>query len=592
MTDIASTAEPWRATVRTWLRRSLWPLAVVGGLAAESILWRSGAPPAYLVFDLTIGFTVVAVSFAIWETHPGNRIGLLLLVSSAWFLISPVRYASSPFWISLSWIAYVASSAVFAHMVLAYPSGRLHGRMDTSFVVAAYILSVALPLAELAVAPARQLFGRCLTGPCPATPPFITNDPALFARLQSVESVIGMVLMAGFLILIARRLIRSSPPRRRQFLPVAVLALVASADFVVETFVPANSGSAWSAATVFDHGVKLAIAFTFFATLYTSKLSRSQVADLLAPLAGAQPGTAQALLSRLLHDPGLRLGVWNRDRGVYLDTAGSVLDVPPGITGRAATRISGSDGGPLGVLVHDQAVLDDPRLMSAVVAGTRLALENQQLQARLRARLEEVQASRARLVRAEDQARRQLERDLHDGAQQRLMGIGLALQLAKKEVKDDCYAAELIDESVAELHAAIEELRDLAHGIHPAVLTEHGLAGAVTALAQRLTVPIEFTGVDGRLSASVETTSYFLICEALQNTVKHARASRARIGVARESGLVVVEVTDDGIGGAEPAAGSGLRGLADRVEAVGGHLSIQSSASHGTTVRAELPCEQ
>jgi signal transduction histidine kinase len=193
-------------------------------------------------------------------------------------------------------------------------------------------------------------------------------------------------------------------------------------------------------------------------------------------------------------------------------------------------------------------------------------------------------------VRAGDEARRQLERDLHDGAQQRLMSIGLALQLARKELPDSSTAAELIDESEGELQAAIDELRNLAHGIHPAVLTEHGLQAAVTALARRLAVPVELSGTGSRMPAPAETTAYFLICEALQNTVKHARASRATVAVAREDSLVLVEVTDDGAGGADPAAGSGLRGLADRVEAVGGRLSIESPAGQGTTVRAELPC--
>ena len=153
-------------------------------------------------------------------------------------------------------------------------------------------------------------------------------------------------------------------------------------------------------------------------------------------------------------------------------------------------------------------------------------------------------------MRAEEEARRRLERDLHDGAQQRLLSIGLALQLARKEVGDGTQAAELLDESGNELEAAIGELRNLAHGIHPTVLTEQGLGAAVTALARRLAVPVEVRGITtGRLPAPVETTAYFLICEALQNTVKHARASQARISVAQADGLVRVEVSDNGIGG-------------------------------------------
>ena len=229
--------------------------------------------------------------------------------------------------------------------------------------------------------------------------------------------------------------------------------------------------------------------------------------------------------------------------------------------------------------------------MSSVLAGVRLVLENEQLHARLRARLAEVQASRARLVHAEDQARRRLERDLHDGAQQRLLSIGLALQLARREVADGSTAAALLEESESELAAAIGELRNLAHGIHPAVLTELGLAPAVTALIRQAGDPRRGQRDPGRrLPPSAETTAYFLICEALQNTIKHARARQAQIGVARSGGLVRVEVSDDGIGGADPGAGSGLHGLRDRVEAVGGRLIIDSPPGHGTTVRAELPC--
>ena len=589
MSEMTQALPAWRTHAGTWLRRALWPLTLAAGLAAQSVLWRSGEPPLRIVVDLAVGFTAVAVSFAVWEANPGNRIGPLLVAGKIWFLCSAVRYISSPFWISVGWVAQLLASALFAHLVLAYPSGRLRGRLDTGFVIAAYLYSVAFPVAELMVAPAGQLSGKCLTGPCPATPPFITDDPALFARLQAVSGGISAVLVVGFLILVGRRLARSTPRRRRQFVPIAVIAVLAAVDFAADTFLPPNTGGAWGVVNLLDNGTELAIAFTFFGSLYASRIERSHVADMLGRLAGAQPAAVQALLSRMLHDPHLRLGLWDAGRGEYLATAGSVVAVPPD-AGQAATRIDGSEG-PLGVLVHDPAILDDPQLMSSVLAGVRLVLENEQLHARLRARLAEVQASRARLVHAEDQARRGLERDLHDGAQQRLLSIGLALQLARREVADGSTAAELLEESESELAAAIGELRNLAHGIHPAVLTELGLAPAVTALIRRLAIPVEVRGIPaGRLPPSAETTAYFLICEALQNTIKHAGARQAQIGVARSGGLVRVEVSDDGIGGADPGAGSGLHGLRDRVEAVGGRLIIDSPPGHGTTVRAELPC--
>lgn len=319
-------------------------------------------------------------------------------------------------------------------------------------------------------------------------------------------------------------------------------------------------------------------------------MGRSQVADLLARLAGARPETVQALLSRVLHGCGCGWGS-GIATGAHTWMLQAARSPSRRMTLSGRQPASAGPDGPLGVLVHDRAVLDDPLLISAVLAGTRLALENEQLHRRLRDRLEDVQASRARLVRAEDEARRRLERDLHDGAQQRLLSIGLALQLARKEVCDGTQAAELLDESESELEAALGELRNLAQGIHPTVLTEQGLAAAVTTLARRLAVPVDVSGIAAdRLPAPVESTAYFLICEALQNTVKHARASRARVGVAQATGAVRVEVSDDGAGGADPAAGSGLRGLKDRVEAVGGRLSVDSSPGRGTTVRAELPC--
>jgi signal transduction histidine kinase len=590
MAELTVAGPARRVVLGTWLRRALWPLTLIAGLAAESVLWRSDTLPLYIVYDLAVGFTAVAVSFAVWEASPGNRIGPLLVAYTVWHLCSPVSFIASPFWISLSWVMQLLVVAVFTHLILAYPSGKLTGRLDTSFVAVIYVYAVTYPLAELMVAPADQLFGNCLTGPCPATPPLITADPALFARMQSVGSGIDAVLAIWFLILVGRRLVRSSPRRRRQFLPIAGIAVLAAVDYMADEFLPPNTGGAWNVIELLDHGVELAIAFTFLASLYASRMGRSQVADLLARLAGARPETVEALLSRVLHDPRLRLGLWDRDRGAYLDAAGRPLTVPPDDPQRTAASIGGPDG-PLGVLVHDRAVLDDPRLISAVLAGTRLALENEQLHKRLRDRLEDVQASRARLVRAEDEARRRLERDLHDGAQQRLLSIGLALQLARKEVCDGTQAAELLDESESELEAALGELRNLAQGIHPTVLTEQGLAAAVTTLARRRAVPVDVSGIAAnRLPAPVESTAYFLICEALQNTVKHAQASRVRVGVTQAAGAVRVEVSDDGTGGADPAAGSGLRGLKDRVEAVGGRLSVDSPPGRGTTVRAELPC--
>ena len=222
-----------------------------------------------------------------------------------------------------------------------------------------------------------------------------------------------------------------------------------------------------------------------------------------------------------------------------------------------------------------------------------LALENERLQAELRAQLAELRASRARIVSAGDEERRRLERDLHDGAQQRLLSLGLALQLARAKIGQESNGAgALLDEADAELRCALDELRELAHGIHPATLTEQGLGTALHSLAERSPVPVEIGDVPiERLAPSAEAAAYFLVSEALANVAKHAQASLVRVDVTHSGGVVAVHVDDNGVGGADAARGSGLRGLADRVQALEGRLEVESRPGRGTHVHAVIPCE-
>ncbi|HYH58638.1 MAG TPA: sensor histidine kinase [Thermoleophilaceae bacterium] len=229
-------------------------------------------------------------------------------------------------------------------------------------------------------------------------------------------------------------------------------------------------------------------------------------------------------------------------------------------------------------------------LLRGATAG--LVLENERLEAALRARVEELRASRARIVEAGYAARRQLERDLHDGAQQRLVALALDLRLTRSKLDSDPgAAAALLDASIAELAQATDELRELARGIHPAILTDRGLGPALDALASRAPLPVELGDVPGeRLPEPVETAAYYVVAEALTNVARYADATHAEISVARANGTLRVEVRDDGVGGADPGAGSGLRGLADRVAALDGRLQVSSPHGGGTVVRAEVPC--
>jgi signal transduction histidine kinase len=279
------------------------------------------------------------------------------------------------------------------------------------------------------------------------------------------------------------------------------------------------------------------------------------------------------------------------ERASYVDPEGRAIDLPTATPDRTVTILGPADA-PVAALIHDPVLRERKALLDAAGAAARLALENERLHAELRAQLAELRASRSRIVAAGDAERRRLERDLHDGAQQRLLGLGLALQLVRTELGEDANgASELLNEADAELLAAIEELRELARGIHPAVLTEQGLTPALTTLAERSPLPVEIVEVpDERFPAPVEAAAYFVVSEALANVAKHARASAARVSIARENGVLSVAVHDDGVGGARPRGRSGLAGLADRVHALDGRLTIVSEAGEGTTLTAELPC--
>jgi signal transduction histidine kinase len=337
---------------------------------------------------------------------------------------------------------------------------------------------------------------------------------------------------------------------------------------------------------------QIALPIAFLAGMLSSRLARADVADLLRDLDRAPPTQLRAALARAVDDPSLELAFWLPDRGLYADADGAPVELPRGDRRRAMTRIA-QDGEPVAVLVYDASLRDDPGLIEAAAAAARLALENARLQAELKAQLSRVQESRARIVTAGDEQRRRIERDLHDGAQQRLVALALELRAAQKRLggRLDPDTEAVIEGAVGELQLAVSELRELAAGVHPSVLTEDGLAAALESLARRTPVPVSLTELPSeRLPPPIEAAAYFVACEALANAVKHANASSITMSAVQRNGSLTVEVADDGEGGADIARGTGLRGLADRVEAHGGRLRIESPPGGGTRVIGELPC--
>jgi signal transduction histidine kinase len=249
------------------------------------------------------------------------------------------------------------------------------------------------------------------------------------------------------------------------------------------------------------------------------------------------------------------------------------------------------NGEHVAALIHDPALVDEPELLGAVSAAAGIAIENERLHVELRARLEELRGSRSRVIEAGQRERQRLERNLHDGAQQRLIALSLELSLLEEEFSAEAAARARLALARQEIATSLGELREVAQGIHPAVVSGHGLAVALEQLTARAPVPVRLTvEIDDRLPEAVEVAAYYLVSESLANVAKHANASSVTIVIDRREGRVVVEIVDDGIGGADTERGSGLRGLADRVEALGGRLRVWSPSGGGTRVMAEIPC--
>jgi len=334
---------------------------------------------------------------------------------------------------------------------------------------------------------------------------------------------------------------------------------------------------------------QLLIPLAFLFGPMRERLGQVAVGDLVIDLDATGIDTLEGALARTLADSSLQLGYRIAGSDSYVDADGRPLALPAEGDQRAATRIE-RDGQELAVIVHDKALLETPQLVESTVAAARLALDNERLQAQLRAQLVALRASRARLVQTADAERRRLERDLHDGAQQRMLALGLALQLMRSHVERDPAAASLLAEAQTELQHSLRELRELARGIHPAILTDQGLASAARTLASRAPIPVTVSSTEKRFPPAIETAAYFVIAEALTNIAKYADASKASITIGQDNGYARIDVHDDGIGGADPAKGSGLAGLADRIGALDGRLTISSDARAGTRITAQIPC--
>jgi signal transduction histidine kinase len=540
-------------------------------------------------------FAAVTIGVVAWEVRPQSRTGLLLAalpfagMSSDLSHVFPSSRLAETIGLGASWLA----APLIAQVVLCYPSGRASSRLDRILLATVWLLAAGYGLVFMLFYSPRSPFEEdlwsCASCAIPYTHVAWFNLISFDRNFNRVVLAIALVLLG----LIVRKLFRASPGGRRVVLPLAVAGTFIVVEFTVQMIVYGRPVNSWTHPTWFwiANVAMLSVPVALAVGLIWEGGGRSAVAGLVVALERTPPGAVRDALARTLGDPSLELALWLPERETYVDAQGAPLTLPTPGSGRAVTILGAADA-PVAALVHDPVLLERRGLLAAAGAAARLALENERLQAALRAQLAELRASRARIVSAGDEERRRLERDLHDGAQQRLLSLGLALQLARAKLGPDANGApELLDEADAELRAALDELRELARGIHPAVLTEQGLPAALRSLAERSPVPVTIASVpEERLPAPAEAAAYFLVSEALANVAKYARARRVRISISNADGRVFVDVDDDGIGGADPSRGTGLRGLVDRVHALDGQLELESPPGHGTRLHAEIPC--
>jgi signal transduction histidine kinase len=568
---------------------------VFGPIATYQLTLSAPRSAALLLADLAVGWSMIAAGLIATHRRPANRIGLLAIAAGfAWLAGDftsardvPVAYAATVFH---GWY-----DPLFALVILAYPSGRISGRIAGALAAGFIVVQAAWSIAK-AYGLRPIAWWDCPT--CIGTvDDFIATTKALDTAGR-IETAVLTSLSIGVLALVVTRWLRASGTARGRQAPVVlagvVLALGFTGGFLLQTIAPESARTSGGELRVLVLAVlRILVAVALLIGILRDDAARGRIADLVTRL-DALPSSAvlRESLRDALSDRSLEVFRWDDQQGAFLDAGGQLVALPIGDPRRSVLNIE-SEGRPALAIVHDPVLQDDPGLVSAAVAAVRLSIENERLQAEVRTQLEAVRASRARLVEAGDTERRRIERDLHDGAQQRLVSLQISLQLLRRHLGADADPAALaeLDLATTEASNAVAEVRELARGVHPAVLTEAGLGAALASLAERSIVPVQLeTAIDGRLPGSVEATAYFVVAEALTNTARYAQASQATVRARLGDDRLHLEVIDDGNGGASLAGGSGLRGLEDRVAALGGTFAMVSPEGGGTRIMVELPC--
>jgi signal transduction histidine kinase len=549
-------------------------------VTSEAVRGELGEPLVIAFLGNWITVSYVLGGLLAWSHRPASRFGPLMIAAGFVNFLVTLSWTTSDVTFTVGQALDLLPPVLFLHVFLAYPTGRLQGRLERALIAVAYAAAIGL-----------QLFRMAFGGFGPNNLLELAPNPEAGLAAVRVQLVaVSACCLVGVGILVARRLRAGRPLRRSLALLVdafAVGLIMIAVLFLSHVFDgPAIDQLRWATFAV------LGLApIAFLVGLVHDRLARSSLGELLLELQ-TEPAPAELRdgLARALRDPSLTLAYWLPDFESYVDRDGKAVELPGPDSGRSTTLID-REGTRVAALLHDPALDEEPELLDAVTAAAGIALENARLHAELRARLEELRGSRARIVDAGQTERKRLERNLHDGAQQRLIALSLELGLWEDGLQDDPDASRRLEQARREIATSLDELRDVARGLHPAVVSGHGLEVALEQLAARGPVPVRLNvDVEARMPERLEVAAFYLVSESLANIGKHANATRATVDVARTDVRVVIEIVDDGVGGADTELGSGLRGLADRVEALEGRLRIWSPKGGGTRLRAEIPC--
>ena len=551
---------------------------VTAGLASVNEELYQPALRVLLVWWVTLPYILAGI--VAWRRRPDSFFGPLMILAGFVTQLSILQWTSQPLLNTVGQLCDLLVAAVWLHLFLAYPSGRLAGRREQVVVIIGYFAAVGLQVVILMLGGFNDL--HVLT---------------VVSRQAAAEAVQNLQLLTlSALALIGVGLLwwrwRSLPQwQRRRPAQILIncfsLTLVMLAALLIAGTFQLPGFEIIRLATFTVAGLA---PLAFLAGLLDARLAKAGVGELLVQLRTDPTPDLRGLLAQALRDPTLSLIYWLPQYGSWADQDGNPTSLPGPDSDRQVTLVK-QNGEQIAALVYHAALGEEPELVEAVSAAAGIALENGRLEAELRARLQELQGSRSRVVEAQQNERRRLERNLHDGAQQRLVALALELGLLADQANNDPATQERLKHARSEVAESLDELRDIARGLHPAVVSGHGLGVALESLtaAAPLQVQLKTDGLP-RLPEHLEVAAYYVVSESLTNAAKHAQTDRVTVDVSVTDNTLIVEIVDDGIGGADSERGTGLRGLADRIEALNGRLRVWSSVGKGTRVRAEIPC--